>query len=228
VTTGFYDRPGLAVVDLRTDEVDRLAVGPSPYGVAFAPNGRSAYVSGGGAKGTITRVDPGTGRVHPPIPVGAHPRGLSIVPHGKAALVALNGAAQIARVDLVRRFVTRTIATAPFPHQLVVSPHGTRALVSHNGLDARTVTLVELRGRKKRHRLGVGKDPAGLAFSPSGRTALVAAGSGVVTLLDGKTGRRRRTVRRDGAPRSVVVANGRALVADGRTGRLAAIRLGVS
>lgn len=228
VTTAFYDRPGLAVVDLVTGEVDRLDVGPEPHGVVFSANGRRAYVSGGGAEGTLTRVDPGTGRVHAPIPLGAHPRGLALLPGGKHALVALNGAAQLVLVSLTARRVVRRIRTAPFPSRVAVAAKPNRALVTHNGFGARSATLVELGGKRSRRRVAVGRDPSDVAFSASGRTAVVTArGSGVVTLLDGRTGRRLRTIRGGGAPRSAVVANGRGIVADGRSGRLASIRLGV-
>lgn len=165
VTTAFYDRPGLARVDLSTGEVDRLDVGPDPYAVAFSGRGRSAYVSGGGAKGTLTRVDPASGRVHSPIAIGAHPRGLAVLPGGRHALVALNGAAQIAVVDLKLRRVERRIPTSAFPNRVALSPHGGRALVTHNGFGASTVTLLELTGKKRRRRVRVGPDPSGAAFS---------------------------------------------------------------
>jgi len=48
--------------------------------------------------------------------------------------------------------------------------------------------------------------------------AIVAAtGSRTVTLLDGRSGRRKRTVKHAGAVRSVGVAGGAAIVADGAT-----------
>lgn len=228
VTTAAYDRPGLAVVALDTRQVERLAVGPAPYGIAFAPKGRAAYVSGGGRAGTLTRVDLASGRVDTSIGLGAHPRGVAVTSDGKHALVALNGAAQIAVVDLKRGRVVRRIRTAAFPNHIAVSGDGERALVSHNGFGARSATLVELTGKRRRHKVAVGEDPSGVAFSASGRTAVVTSASGSVTVLDGRTGRRRRRIRRSGTPRSVAVAGSRAIVADGRSGRLAAIRLGVA
>jgi DNA-binding beta-propeller fold protein YncE len=227
VTTA-YAHEGLAIVDLRTGQVDHVDVGPDPYAVAFAPNGRSAYVSGGGREGTLTRVDPRSGRVHAPVAVGEHPRGVALHPDGKRALVALNGDAAIAVLSLARGRVLRRIATRPFPYLLAIAPDGRRALASHNGFGDRIVTPIDLVGRHARRPVTVGTDPAGVAFSDSGALALVAAtGSRTVTLLDGRTWRRRRTVRPAGVPRSVAIAAGRAIVADGGTGRLTAIRLGV-
>jgi DNA-binding beta-propeller fold protein YncE len=228
VTTAAFDRPGLAVVDLHTADVDRLDVGPDPHAVAITVSGRTAYVAGGGAHGTLTRVVPRRGRVADPIALGAHPRGLVLDPFGAFALVALNGAAQVVVVDLKRARVTHRIATAAFPAQLAISPDGRRALVTHNGFGVRAVSVLDLLTHKVVGRVRVGADPAGVAFSRTGATALVsAAGAGTVTLLDGRTGRRRRTVRTPGtAPRAVTVSGTRGLVADARTGTLSAIKLG--
>jgi DNA-binding beta-propeller fold protein YncE len=226
VTTAHYDRPGLTIVDLLTGEADRVDVGPEPYAVAFAPNGRSAYVTGGGRDGTLTRVDPGTGRVHAPIAIGHHPRGLAVHPDGKRALVALNGDSALAFVSLTRRSVRR-IPTRGFPYLVAISPGGTRALVTHNGFGDRAVTPVDLVTRKAGRPASVGADPAGVAFTASGRSALVAApGSRAVMLVDGRTARRRKTVAQPGRPRSLAVAGSRVIVADGATGQLTAIRLG--
>lgn len=228
VTTAFYDQPGLALVDLRTDQVERLAVGPEPYAVAFAADGRSAYVSGGGADGTLSRVDTDSGRVHPPIPLGPHPRGLAVLGSGKRALVALNGAGELALVSLASARVRR-IATAPFPNQLAVSPDGKRAFATHNGFGADAVTAINLDRAHAGRPIQVGRDPAGVAFSRSGASALVAAtGAGTVTLLDGRSGRLRRVFKPGESPRSVAVAGRKGVVADARSGRLTAFPLGVA
>ena len=227
VVTAFFDRPGLAFVDLRSGEVDRIDVGTEPYAVAFARNGRSAYVTGSGHNGTLTRVDARTGHVHDPIAVGAHARGLALHPDGKHALVALNGEAAIAVVALRGRRIARRVATAPFPAQLAVSPDGRRALVTHNGFASRRVTPIDLVHWRAHRQFAVGLDPAGVAFGASGAVALVAnSGAGTVFVLDARSGRRRRRVKTGDTPRCVAVAGRRGFVADGRTGRLSAIRLG--
>jgi DNA-binding beta-propeller fold protein YncE len=226
VTTASYDRPGVVLVDLRTGEIDHLDVGPEPYAVAFTASGRSAYVSGGGRDGTLTRVDPRTGRVHAPIPVGAHPRGLALHPDARHALVALNGEAAVAVVALRKARVARRVATPPFPAQLAVSPDGRRALVTHNGFGNRHVTPLDLVAWRARRPVATGLNPAGVTFDRRGALALVAnAGAGSVVILDGRTGRRRRRVTTGGTPRHVVISGRRGVVADGHTGRLTSVRL---
>jgi len=237
VTTAAYDRPGLAIVDLLTGEVDRLDVGAAPRAVVFAPNGRSAYVAGGGREGTLTRVELRSGHVHAPIAVGADPHGLAVLPDGKHALVALNGAGAVALVTLtgkhqvggsengrVRNPGVRRIATAPFPHELALSRDGTRALVTHNGFADRRLSRIDVERRRVTRRLTVGSDPSGVAFSRAGHAVVACTGTGSVTVFAA----RRRTVKVGGAPRALAIAGTTALVADTRSGALHRVRLGAT
>ncbi len=227
VTTASHDRPGVAVVDLKSGEVNHVKVGREPSGVAFAPDGQSAWVTGGGRDGTLTRVKPKSGRVGERIEVGAHPRGVAVLPGGKRALVALNGAAAVALVDLKRGRVRRRIRTAPFPRDVAVSPDGKRALVTHNGFGARKVTAIDIARARVTRRVVVGKDPAGVVFSRKGSRALIsAAGSAWAIVIDAKTGKRRRRVKLGGLPRAVAVVGTKGVVADARSGRLRGVGLG--
>ncbi len=213
VATAFYDRPGLAIVDLVTGEVTRLDVGPEPRAVAFAPNGRSAYVVGGGKDGTLTRVEPGKRHVRAPLPIGAQPRDVAVTPHG--VLVSLNAEHAVA---LVRAGKVRKIATAEFPHELAAA--GARAVVTHNGAGERRVSLVDLEKRRVKRRLLAGTEPAGVAVR--GTKAFVAT-TGKLAIIDLRTGKRRmRSV--GGLPRGVVIAGTRAIVADAVTGQLTKVR----
>lgn len=226
VTTAFYDRPGLAVVRLRTGHVSRVEVGPEPGSVAFDRRSRTAWVAGGGAEGTLTGVDLKTGQARPPIAIGAHPRGLALLPDGKHALVALHGAASVALVTLATGRVRR-IATRAFPQGVAVSPDGRHAIVTHSGFGEHVITPIDLVRRRARRPVKVGREPVGVAYSRSGRTALVAVmGGHAVVVVDGRTGRRRRTIRRLDTPRAVALSGRQAIVADGRTGQLKRIRLG--
>jgi DNA-binding beta-propeller fold protein YncE len=226
VTTGFYDRPGLAILDLKGHHVERADVGPEPCSVAITPDGESAYVTGAGVDGTLTRVDMRHGSVHPALAVGRHPRGLAITPDGERALVAVNGGASIVVIDLEASKVIGRIKTLPFPRNVAVSPDGERALVTHNGFQSHHVTVIDLRRQRAIERVGVGPDPAGIEFTKSGSRALVAAsGSGKATVLDGRSGRRLRSIKLGGSPTSVTVAGGTAFVADRVSGQLHRVRI---
>lgn len=228
VPTAFYDQPALAIVDLRGGNVRRSDVGPEPVDAAFAPDGHVAYVVGGGTEGKITRVDPVSGEVGRTVAVGSHPRSLALTPDGEHALVALNGDVALTVVALDRLRVVDRIKTPAFPREVAISPDGERALVTHNGFQSRQVTLVDLTTRRATQRIESAADPAGVGFTRSGARALVAAtGAGSVVVLDGRSGRRLRTVALGGAPHGVAVAGTTAFVADALTGKLHKVRMGV-
>jgi DNA-binding beta-propeller fold protein YncE len=226
VTTGFYNAPGLAIVDLRAQKViDRLDVGAAPAAVAMAPDGRTACVTSGGEKGRLTRIDLERGRVMARVDVGRHPRGVAITADGRHALVALNGDAAVAVVALRNDRIVARIATAPFPFLVAAAPRGDRAFVSHNGFGDHAVSRLDVGAGKAVGALRTGADPAGLAFAGP-RTLLVAArGDGTVALYNPLTGRRRRRVRTGGRPRALAVRGRRAYAADDETGQLWAIRI---
>lgn len=222
VTTGFYDRPGLAVVDLAAGKVtSHVTVGRGAYAVAFAPDG-NAYVAGGGSAGRLLRVDPRHGRVTGEVALGRDPRGLAITPHGGYALVALNGDAQVAVVALATLEVVGRIATAPFPYLVAAAPAGGRAHVSHNDFGARHVSVLDVLGGRTVHRLAVGPDPAGLACSGLRALAVAERGAGTVSVYDPRSGRRRRRIAVGGWPRAIALRGRRAYVADEQTGQLKA------
>lgn len=226
VLTAAYDRPGVAIVDLRSGQTDHVDVGPEPYAITLSPDGRRAYVSGGGQHGTLTRIDHVTGKVHEPIELGAYVRGMALYANGTRALVAVGGESAVAVVDVKHARVLRRIATPQFPTRLAVAPDGRRALVTHNGFGARQVTPLDLSAGRARTPVTTGEDPAGVAFSRGGTVAMVAnSGAGTVSVLRTSTWRHRRRVNVKGSPRHVAVVGRRGIAGDGASGRLTTIRL---
>ena len=130
--TAVYDRPGLAVVDLRS------GAGRSPRRRpralrrrALAPTAAAPTCPAAGPHGTLTRVDRRTGMVHAPIELGAHSARPRAHPDGKHALVALNGESRRRRRRTSRRpRVRRRSPPRRFPTRLAVAPDGRSALVT--------------------------------------------------------------------------------------------------
>lgn len=223
VTTAFYDRPGLAIVDLHSGRVRRRDVGAEPESVRHREH--IAWVAGGGTKGTLTRVDLETGRVHEPIALGRHPRGIAVDRHNRHALVALNGDAAVALVTLATGHVRR-IPTHAFPAGVALSPDGRHALVTHSGFGDHRVTPIDVEHARAGRAVRIGREPAGVAYAASGRRAVVALHGGhALAVVDGRTGHRRRTVRHLGSPRAVAISGRHAIVADGTTGELRRVRI---
>lgn len=222
VTTAFYDRPGLAIVGLRSGRVKRVELDGEPGAVALTPEAQTAYVVRGGPEGALTRVRPRDGRVERTIPVGSHPRGLALSADGRHAIVALNGERAIAVVEL-RTMRVHRIRTASFPAAVAITADGRRALVTHDGLAARKVSVVDLGERAVERTVDVGNDPSAIAASRS--RVVVVARSGRAVVLDAQ-GRRLRKLKLGGRPEAVAVAGGSAWIVDGRTGHLDRVHLG--
>ena len=129
VTTAFYDRPGVAIVDLRGGRVSRVDAGPEPCAVAFAPDGdarlRERRQRGGHAD--CHRPGRRAGRTARRA-VGRHARGAAITPDGEHAPGGVNGGRAVAFVDLERMTLLDRVRTLPFPREIAVSPDGQRAL----------------------------------------------------------------------------------------------------
>lgn len=222
VTTAFYDRPGLASVELRSGRVARSPIAAEPGAVAFAADGAVAYVVGGGPDGTLSRVDPRNGHVERTVKVGSHPRGLALTPDGAHALVALNGDAALAVVDLRKRMHVHRIQTAAFP-SAVAATGANHAIVTHDGFHAHTASIVDLEAGSVTRTRKVGADPAAVAASPSRAVIVTRQGRALVL---GRRGAHLSSFALGGNPAAVALAGASAWVADARTGRLRRLRIG--
>jgi DNA-binding beta-propeller fold protein YncE len=223
VTTGFWEKPGLAIVDLASGTVRaRIDVGPAPFDVAFASAGRTLVVSGGEQEGGVYVVDVARLAVVAQAPVGIVPRGLAVTPDGRSAWLACNGEDRVVRVDARTGRIERSRRTPALPDRLAVSPDARRLLVSHGGRDASEVSeIVISSGRLIRH--AAGRLPSGVAWSRGGARLVALGGSGQVLAI-GRAGR--RTMHRvGGAPRGLAVAGDRAWTVDALTGAVAKVRL---
>jgi DNA-binding beta-propeller fold protein YncE len=108
------DRPGTPI-----------PLGGAPQGIAFAPNGRTAYVTvvskalpSGGA---LVAIDVATGRVSPPVAVGPDPAGVAVTPNGRTAWVAVTGANRLVPVALTSMHAGPSIAVPGGPYALALA-----------------------------------------------------------------------------------------------------------
>jgi DNA-binding beta-propeller fold protein YncE len=214
VTTGFWDEPGLALLDLTTGAViGRLDVGPAPGALAFSRDGHTLVVAGGEQEGTIQVIDVRRRRIRRSVVAGLVPRGLALTADGRA-WVALNAQDRLARVNLERGRVERTVPTPALPHALALSPDGSRALVTHGGLDSRHVSEIDLHGRTvKRH--AAGPLPSGVAWARGGRRLVAIGGAAYVVEL----GRSRRHAVAP-APRGIALVGRRFFTASALTAEI--------
>ncbi|MCB2075496.1 MAG: beta-propeller fold lactonase family protein [Novosphingobium sp.] len=154
----------------------RVETGPAPHEVAISPDGKQAAVVAYGGT-TIDIFDVATARRMKRIDLSPNeaPHGIAWLRTGRI-VIAAEKSKSVVIVD-PRRGLIRSIPTDQAgTHMLVVSPDRRRAYASN--IMAGTVSVIDLRERKKLSDITVGGYPEGLALTPDGRQLWVGDDSG--------------------------------------------------
>lgn len=221
VTTGAWDEPGLALVDLSSGKVlRRVQAGPAPLGVAFAAGGARIAVVGGESDGEVQLFDARTLTLLAKEPVGTSPVAVAAGRRGRDLWVTLAGMHRVTRVSAETGRAEKSFDVPSTPDRLALSPDGRRLLVTHAGVGANEVSEVDLEKRRL-DSLRAGRLPSAVAWA-GGRRLVALAGSGEV--LEITSGGRRKRHEVGGSPRGLAVARGRAWTVDHLTGRIAKVR----
>lgn len=222
VATGFWDQPGLALVDLDAAAlVERVDVGPAPYDVAFAAGGERIVVSGGEQEGTVHVLGAEDFGVVARRALGTLPRGIAPEPGGESAWIALAGLDRVLRVELASGRVRAELPSPPLPERVAVSGDGRRLLLSHSGLGASRVTELAV-GSGRATRYEAGRLPSGVAWTARGDRLVVLGGAGELLQLRAGDPVRHAV---GGSPRGLAVAGRRVFTVDALTGAVAEVRL---
>src|SRR4051812_41002723 len=145
----------VAIVDLPTGQIRLVPVGRYPFGVAFARDGQTAYVTNE-YDGTVSAVFLGSGTVTATISVGganAHPEGILADPFHDRMYVAVTNRDQVVQIDTSRNAVSKVTSVAqPFgagtePVALALSPDGRTLYSADAGEDAIAAIAVKNRSR---------------------------------------------------------------------------------
>lgn len=221
VTTGWWDEPGLAVLDLADRSLRRrIAVGPAPGAVAYADRGRTVVVAGGEQEGTVCVLDARSLKTLAERPVGRVPRGLGVAPDGRSVWLALQGDDRVVCVDARTGRVRRAVRTPALPDRVAVSPDGRRLLITHAGPEAHRVTELDVVARRVR-RHEAGRLPSAVAWTRRGERLVALGGEDDVLVL----GSRPRRIGVGPAPRGLVVAGRRLWTVSHLTGAVRGGRL---
>src|SRR5262245_27814403 len=166
VTTNGNGDQTINVIDLRTGQsAQTVNVKKSWLGLAFAPDGKRFFVSGGddnevmifdfasGKAEESGKIILGSGD-YPKLNDGeraearrkglgefAFPAGIAVTPDGKRLYVAEHLTHKVAVVDLATRQVMTKIAVGEYPYDCEVSSDGKRVYVSNWG--SRSVTVID-------------------------------------------------------------------------------------
>jgi YVTN family beta-propeller protein len=225
----------LQVIDTATSAVTQTLPYRAPdalfVGLAFTPDGKTLYASGGGnnlirrytvndgmlTEGKPIMLPPVSGRTGTPI--NPLPAGIALTPDGQRLLVANQQADAMSVVDLATN-VVHTAAAGHRPYAVLASADGHSAYVTNQG--ANTVSVLDLTGPEPaaQKTITVGTHPNKAVASADGRALYVANGdSDEISVIDAGTAAVTRTISLAPYPGAQVGSNPDALAlsADGRT-----------
>ncbi len=159
----------ITVVDTAVNAVTaRIPVpaGP-PQFLAFAPDGRTVYVSVWNDARTIHAVsvlDTTSNSIVATIPVRTRPFLAAVTPDGKRLYVPNHDSGTISVIDTATRTVTTEIKVAPDPHWVAFSTDGTRAFTANH--ESNLVSVLDTATNAVLATVPVGTSPHSLAVDP--------------------------------------------------------------
>ena len=191
-----WRQQGVQVVDRRTGAVVQTAEQTAAFvGLAFSPDGRTVYASGGNTDAVyrydwngqrLTRRDSLTIRVKRNARVSgtSYPAGLAVSRDGKRLYVAENLADSIAVVDLPSGEVVQRVAVGRYPYAVVVGASGD-VFVSSWGTRDVHVLRESPQGLVAETRIPVERHPSTLLLSANGeRLFAVSATTDAISVVD--------------------------------------------
>src|SRR5262245_53242007 len=208
VTTNGHGDQTINVIDLQTGQsAQTVSMKKSWLGLAFAPDGKRFFVSGGDDN-EVMIFDFASGKASPAgkIILGsedyhklddraraearrkglgefAFPAGIAVSPDGARLYVAENLTHKVAVVDLTNRQVITKIAVGEYPYDCEISGDGKRVYVSSWG--SRAVAVIDTTTNQVLNNIPVGDHPNDLELTRDGKTLYVAnANSNTVSVVD--------------------------------------------
>ncbi len=197
-----WRQQGVQVVDRRTGAVVQTAEQIAAFiGLAFSPDGRTLYASGGNTDAVyrynwngkrLARKDSLTIRAkrNPRSSGTSYPAGLAVSRDGRRLYVAENLADSVAVVDLASGAVIQRVAAGRYPYAVVAGANGD-VFVSSWGTRDVHVLRESPQGLVAETRIPVERHPSTLLLSANGeRLFAVSASTDAISVVD----TRRRTV----------------------------------
>lgn len=171
----------------------------SPIALALNADG-SRLLTANQSAGTVSLVDPESGRVLDELATGERPAGVAFAPDGKRAVVTHWYGYDLAILDVGPETleVVGRLGVGPEPRGVVIAQDGRTAYVAVGV--ANEVVRVDLDEPKVTGRLEVGREPRDLAIAPDGSKLLVGnARAGTLSVIDLPAWSVERTLPTDGA-----------------------------
>lgn len=163
------DTSSLSVIDTTLNTVTAtvpITVGP-PQFVAFAPDGRRAYLSITNSNRNddmVAVLDTASNMIVATIPVGIFPYALSVSPDGKSVYVPDHDSDTISVISTATNTVVATIRVPASPHSIKFSRDGRRAYVANH--QSNVVSVLDTTKNTISATVAVGLSPHSLAVAP--------------------------------------------------------------
>lgn len=212
-TTNGNGDQNIDVIDLQAGKIiQTITVGKSWLGIAFSPDGKRFFVSGGDDNEVMVfdfaggkaiergKINLGSSQYHALDGRGreaarrdgkgefAFPAGIAVSPDGARMYVAENLSNKVAVVELGTQKVSTKIEVGEYPYDCVISNDGRLVYVSNWG--SRTVSVIDTKINEVVGTLFVGDHPNDLELTRDGRTLYVAnANSNTISVVDVGQGR---------------------------------------
>jgi YVTN family beta-propeller protein len=199
--SGWRDQ-GIQVVDRATGAVLQTALQPAAFlGLAFAPDGRTLFASGGN-QDVVYRYDWIGGRVRLRdslvLAVKAdrrrsgtrYPAGVAVSPDGRTLYAAENLADSLAVIDVASGTVKQRLAAGRYPYAVAVAPNGIVYVSAWGGDEVRVFRPSEEGRLAPAPAIPVARHPSALLLNPSATRLFVASAStDRVSVVDTRAGR---------------------------------------
>ena len=199
LSLGGYSKQGVQIVDVATGRVVQELSQPAAFvGLAFSPDGRTLYSSGGNDD-VIYRYDWRDGRaslrdklslggVRRRGELGRYPAGLAPSSDGRRLYVAENLADSLAVLDVSTGNVIQRLPTERYPYDVVVDPRGVVYVSAWGGGTVSTFAPAADGSLRDSGRIPVARHPSALQLNADGSRLFVASGStDQVAVLDTRT-----------------------------------------
>ena len=197
---GGWSEQGVQIVDRASGRVAQTLLQPAAFlGLAFSPDGRTLYASGGNDDvvyryawrgDSAVRIDSLVLAQRVGASGSRYPAGLAPSADGRWLYVAENLADSLAVIDLATGRVAGRFATGPYPYDVAVAPDGSVYVSAWGG---RTVSVFAPNahgGLVPRAPITVGRHPSALLLDRAGARLFVASGStDRVSVVDTRAGR---------------------------------------
>jgi YVTN family beta-propeller protein len=183
-------QPGLAIINVAARKLERkLAVGSSPFAVALARDGRTAYVTDN-VRNELLRIDVRSGTVKAKATVGKAPQGLALRPDGKIVYVASHDTNEIYAIDAKTLALLQRIDAGSGPGAPVFARDGELAFAPDEGSSA--VSVLDAQRHTMKSTVGLSLPEAAerpalqsAVLSPDGKRLYVTTGAGGSVVIVG-------------------------------------------